>query len=67
MKEYLENRISSLSKEYSELLTKIGTLSRLQEADNNSAEWRKVEDRKSRIEELKEVLEFFKENNYTNS
>lgn len=64
MKEYFKKRISELQEEYSETLTKIG---------NEKAEterkclWKIVNDKKSRLDELKDAEAYFKENNYTNS
>ena len=66
MKEYLNERIKLLSNEYSELLTEIGNKTNLSDVENNTKLWEKVADRKARIEELKEILKFHNENNYTN-
>ena len=58
--DYLKQRIELISKEYSSLLTKIGENTDLINEENNSMLWKEVDDKKSRIEELKMMLEFFK-------
>lgn len=52
MKEYINNRISELQKEYSNKLTEIGKNSK----ESNSEEWVFINDKKSRIEELELIL-----------
>ena len=64
--DYLNERIKSLSREYSSLLTEIGENTNVLEAENNNELWKKVNDKKSRLEELKETLKIFKEQKYTN-
>lgn len=63
MKEYLETRISELQKEYSDTLTKIGNEKAEEE---RKCLWKIINDKKSRLDELKDALKFFNENNYTN-
>ncbi len=70
MKEYLENRITELKKEYSELLTKIGNNKelRLEESQKseNSQEWKRIDEIKGGMAELKLALKFQIDNNYVN-
>lgn len=63
MKEYLETRIGELQKEYSDTLTKIGNEKAEEE---RKCLWKTINDKKSRLDELKDALKFFNENNYTN-
>ena len=69
MKEYLENRIKALSAEYLKLLTEVGE-ERYKSMDidesTRNKQWVLITDKKSRISELKEALEYCIENNYTN-
>lgn len=64
MKEYLKERLDSLKKEYVDLLTQVGDTKDL---IVGHPLWTQVEDKKSRIDEVKMITEFFNDNNYVNS
>jgi hypothetical protein len=70
MKEYLENRIVELKSEYSALLTKIGNAKPAtpEEPSNNenSQDWKRVDEIKGGLAELKVALKFQIDNNYVN-
>lgn len=66
MKEYLEKRLIELKKEYSESLTEGGNIKSDVLSNERSVQWSVINDKKSRIDEIKKTIEFFKENNYTN-
>ena len=65
MKDYLKERIKFYQKEYAE---KISTVDKL---EHNSPErqlkWEEVALIKAKLEEVKEINEYFKENNYENA
>ncbi len=67
MKEYLDNRLKSLKEEYSQALKDGANSGSDIVSSERSLQWAKINDIKSRIDEIKLTSDFFKENNYTNS
>lgn len=57
MKDYLEGRIKDLEQEYVQQLTKIGNI----QSEDKREEWKVIDDKKSRIEECRLILAYFKE------